>query len=532
MVEKRVLERSFAELKKAQEKLQSAQNSIAEAKQESEYAQSLLKLFLDHNPALSFVKDEKGKYLYVNRSFLKFFKINETDLLGKTDFEWLKEDIARQFTENDDRVRATGKCLETIETVEFPSGAIRSLVHKFPIVEPSGKHLVGGIAIDITERLRLEELQAELAAIVDSSRDAIIGISKDGIIGTWNAGAKSMLGYSDEEVVGKNLDAVVMSEAASEPIKIFLEKGELEQHETAWTTKNGHHIHVSIVVSPIQPEEGKLTGFSVVARDITTRIEMENALRSATNEISLARDQALEASALKSTFVSNISHELRTPLAGILGMLELLLSTDLTEEQRPLAKTIDECATSLLAMVNDILDLSKIEAGKMNAEVEPFNLIYLVQECSRLMASAAREKQLIFTTKIDDRIPNFVRGDQKRVRQTLLNITGNAIKFTEFGAVNLEVTLEDQAAQAIVVRFSVGDTGIGIAEEKQRLLFQAFSQVDSSSTRKYHGTGLGLYISKQLVDLMGGTIQLQSKKGQGTLCSFTVPFKPYGTGSQ
>jgi PAS domain S-box-containing protein len=532
MVEKRVLERSFAELKKTQEQLQSAQNSIAEAKQESEYAQSILKLFLDHNPALSFVKDDKGKYIYVSRSFLKFFKMNEKDILGKTDFEWLKEDIARQFIDNDNRVRATGKSLETIEIVEIPGGAIRSLVHKFPIVEPSGAQLIGGIAIDITERLRLQELQAELAAIVDSSRDAIIGVNKDGIIRTWNVGAKSMLGYTPEEVIGLNLDTVVMNERASEPLQALLEKGELEQIETAWTTKNGHHIHVSIVVSPIHPEEGKLTGFSVVARDITTRIEMENALRAATDEISLARDQALEASALKSTFVSNISHELRTPLAGILGMLELLLSTDLTEEQRPLAKTIEECATKLLAMVNDVLDLSKIEAGKMNAEVEPFNLIYLVQQCSRLMASAARDKQLIFTTTIDDRIPNFVRGDQKRVRQTLLNITGNAIKFTEFGAVNVEVTLEEEAGQAIVVRFSVGDTGIGIAEEKQRLLFQSFSQVDSSSTRKYPGTGLGLYISKQLVDLMGGTMNLQSKKGQGTLCSFTVPFKAYGKSSQ
>lgn len=517
----------------------SMQGSAAAAQNEFDHAQRLLKDFLNYNPALSFIKDEQGKYLYANKRFLEFFNVSEEDFIGKTDFEWLPEHIARQFTENDQYVRSTGKALETIESVPFPNGVIRSLVHKFLIKDRSGRQLVGGIAIDITERLHIEDLQAELAAIVNSSHDAMIATTEDGTIRTWNTGAERMLGYTSEEVIGRKLNDFLVGadeglgrmymhegivNAMPEPL---LESG-VKQYEAAWRAKDGHPIDVSVAVSPIKPGQGIVTGFSFVARDITSRIETEQALRHATTELSIARDHALEASALKSAFVSNVSHELRTPLTGIVGTIELLMNTGLSGEQRSLAKTVEECSRCLLVLVNDILDLSKIEAGKIVTEVLPFNLIFLFQDCARLMAPGARQKNVILRTNIDHRIPDFVQGDQKRVRQTLLNLIGNSIKFTEAGEINVEASVQAETEQTITVRFTIKDTGIGISAEEQRLLFRPFSQVDSSSTRNYSGTGLGLYISKQLAEIMGGTIQIDSKRGEGTSCWFTVPFRRYG----
>lgn len=258
----------------------------------------------------------------------------------------------------------------------------------------------------------------------------------------------------------------------------------------------------------------------------TKQLEMANQeLERLNRDLEIARDQAIEASNLKSAFVANISHELRTPLAGVIGLNELLLTTRLTPEQQELAKSIHDGAQSLLTIVNDILDLSKIEAGKAELEAVPFNAIFLVQDISRLLAATAKHKGLKLGTFVDQTIPQFVIGDPTRVRQVLLNLIGNSIKFTEKGEVNVRATVESQDAENVVIRFSVSDTGIGISEEDRRFLFQPFSQVDSSNTRKYGGTGLGLSISKRFVMMMGGEIGVESEKGQGSTFWFLVPFR-------
>ena len=306
---------------------------------------------------------------------------------------------------------------------------------------------------------------------------------------------------------------------------VKLKNGEdIDQYETRHVKKDGSQIQVSVTLSPVCDATKSVIGISLVARDITKRKEMEDTLKLTTKELALARDQALEASNLKSAFVANISHELRTPLSAILGMQQLLLDTTLTDEQREYANIVQSSAQSLLEIVKDILDLSRIEAGKFQLENIPFNVLYLVQDCARLMSESAREKHLAFMTHIDQGIPELVLGDAERLRQMLLNLISNSIKFTETGGITVHATIDCEDKNTVTIRFAVQDSGIGVSADDQRHLFKPFTQVDNSSTRKYGGTGLGLSICKHLVEMMGGEIGVESDKGKGSLFWFKVQF--------
>ncbi len=241
----------------------------------------------------------------------------------------------------------------------------------------------------------------------------------------------------------------------------------------------------------------------------------------------LARDQALEASNLKSSFVANISHELRTPVTGVMGMNELLMRTELTPHQKDLASSIQEAAKSLHLIVNDILDLSKIEAGKMTLQRLLLNLPEMVRESINMLLPAAQKKGLVLNCLIDPHLEEHgsnLSGDPVRVNQVLLNLMGNAVKFTDHGQIDVEAIVLKRDESRTLVKFSVTDTGIGIDEEVKKVLFQPFTQADESTTRKYGGTGLGLTISKLLVELMDGEIGVESQKNKGSTFWFIVPF--------
>ena len=371
---------------------------------------------------------------------------------------------------------------------------------------------------DITKRKQEQEARSRLAAIVESSEDAILSKTLDGEIISWNGGAERLYGYRADEIVGRHVSMLVPPERAGEIDKLLerIRRGErISQLETVRVTKDGRRVDVSLSASPVKDENGTVIGAAAIARDISERKRVEG-------ELAAARDQAIEAFRLKSHFLANTSHEIRTPMNGVIGMAGLLLETDLSSEQREYAEAIRSSAEALLAILNDILDFSKIEAGKLDLETVDFELATVVEDVAELLAQQAHAKGLEVATHIRPGVPPVARGDGGRLRQILMNLVGNAIKFTSSGEVRVTVGCLEEAEKEVLLRFDVTDTGIGISSGDQSRLFAPFLQADSSTTRQYGGTGLGLAICKQLVELMGGEIGVESEPGKGSNFWFTL----------
>ena len=264
-------------------------------------------------------------------------------------------------------------------------------------------------------------------------------------------------------------------------------------------------------------------GLETAVANRTRELDTKNAqLKDSVEAMNRAKDAAIEAAKAKGIFLANMSHEIRTPMNGVLGMLELLQDTPLNKEQNNFLKTAHASADTLLQIINDILDFSKIEAGKMDIECIDMDPKVLTEDVCALLAATAREKQLELNCYTDTQLPRKLQGDPLRLRQVLTNLLSNAVKFTEQGSITVRVRLMAQQKQSVIVRFSVEDTGIGIPPETQKKLFSSFTQADGSTTRKFGGTGLGLTISRQLVNLMGGDIRVISEKGKGSLFSFEI----------
>ena len=271
---------------------------------------------------------------------------------------------------------------------------------------------------------------------------------------------------------------------------------------------------------PMRNPEGKIIGTFGVSKDITP-------LKEAEGQLAHARDAALESAKVKAEFLANTSHEIRTPMNAIIGMTGLLLDTSLNEQQRDFLTTIRDSADALLEIINDILDFSKIEAKKLEIEKVPFDLREAVESTIDLLAERAQSKNLSLGCLVYEDVWTRVIGDPGRLRQILMNLIGNAIKFTEQGEVIVRVQPVSETASRVDLLIEILDTGIGIPEEAQSRLFQPFTQADGSLTRRYGGTGLGLTISKQLTEMMGGEIGLESKLGQGSAFRIKLPFEGY-----
>ncbi|GEM_PF-2280831 len=319
-------------------------------------------------------------------------------------------------------------------------------------------------------------------------------------------------------------------------LKRYAKKGRAEtDFEEELETLSGLRLFEIKIKSMLDVSE-KYAGKVVLLHDITERkraqkeiVEAKKALekvntrlKDAVVEAHRLASEARSASEAKSSFLANMSHEIRTPMNGIVGMTSLLLETSLSDEQREFTGIIRSCADNLLAIINDILDFSKIEAGKLDMEILDFNLRTIIEDMSDVLAVKAHEKGLEYNWYIEPAVPLMLKGDPGRLRQVLLNIMGNAIKFTEKGEVSLWISIERAASTRCTIRFTITDTGIGIPRDKQSAIFDSFTQADISTTRRFGGTGLGLAISKKLVSLMDGRIEMKSAKGRGSTFWFTV----------
>ncbi len=389
------------------------------------------------------------------------------------------------------------------------------------LVEDDGDLFIEGTAIDITERRRMERELRKIAAVVEASSDFIGIASLDGKVQFVNQAGRRYVGIDPVRPLN---DTHILDYAADEDrqraidtvLPQVMEQGQWAGETRFKNFRTGVLIPMwTSVFSVTEPGTNRPMAIATICRDLTERKRVENEIRAA--------QQAAEAGNLaKSRFLANMSHEIRTPMNGILGMTRLLLATDLSPEQRHYAAVVLSSGETLLALVNHILDLSKIEAGKVVLEKVDFEVATVLEGATQPLALEAHSKGLEFSVVVGAGVPRFLRGDPVRLRQVIANLTANAVKFTSQGSVRIVVEVTGQDERRVTLRLTVRDTGIGIPEGKAADLFSPFVQADESTTRKFGGTGLGLSISKQLVDLMGGRIGFESGPGQGACFWFTT----------
>ncbi len=374
----------------------------------------------------------------------------------------------------------------------------------------------------VVERKKADMELKEFKTTLDQTKDAVFIFDPETLLFTYvNQGAMKQLGYSEEEMLQISpidIKPEFTEESFKEIISTLITGSEKSIFfETVHEHKDGHHIPVDIllqyVVRPNEPSR-----FVAIVRDISEQKRI-NA------ELELAKDEAEAATRAKSSFLANMSHEIRTPMNAIIGMSHVVLKSELTNKQQGQLKKILGAATSLLGLINDILDFSKIEANRLELEKQPFNLDDILHSLSTVVQSKAEDNgiELIFDVGLD--VPRMLIGDSLRLGQVLTNLTTNAIKFTEKGHVIVKVERISEFEETSLFKFSVTDTGIGIPEQKKNILFEAFSQIDTSTTRKYGGTGLGLSISARLVNMMGGEIKIDSTPGIGSTFHFSIKLK-------
>jgi PAS domain S-box-containing protein len=383
----------------------------------------------------------------------------------------------------------------------------------------TGRSEVGELALAFDAMAaRVEEGRASLmsTAVLEASSDLLL-IVREGIVTYASGASASLLGTPSAALAGTRLEDMVHAEDT--PTLLGTTAGSDSENavvQVRFVTARGW-VETEVAVVDLR-EDPEVRGMALSIRDVTERKQAEVALEE-------ARDAAVEGSRLKSNFLATMSHEIRTPMNGVIGLTGLLLTTDLDQRQAQYAEGVRGAGEALLAIINDILDFSKVEAGKLELEEIDFDLVQVVEEAAVLVADAAQQKGVELLAYCSPDLPIGVRGDPTRVRQVLLNLVSNAVKFTDHGEVVVRGLLADQDPSGVVVRFEVTDTGPGIPENSRQRLFQPFTQADSSTTREFGGTGLGLAISHRLVQAMGGAIGVDSQIGSGSTFWFTLPLR-------
>ena len=366
---------------------------------------------------------------------------------------------------------------------------------------------------------RLRDQQFYTRSLIESNIDAIMTTDPSGIITDVNKQMEALTGCTRDELIGAPFKGYFTDpDRAEAAIKRVLSEKSVTDYELTARARDGKQTVVSYNATTFYDRNRTLQGVFAAARDVTERKRVEA-------ELQQAKAAAESASRTKSDFLASMSHEIRTPMNAIMGIADLLAKTTLTPEQDKYVQIFLRAGDNLLNLINDILDLSKVEASQLELEQTGFSLKDHLEKVTEMVAARAHEKRLAMVCEIDPGVPNDLVGDPTRLRQVLLNLLGNAIKFTESGEVTLRVAPDTNPSVPTALRFTVSDTGIGIPREKLARVFERFTQADSSTTRRFGGSGLGLTISKRLVELMGGRIWVESEVGKGSVFAFAVPFE-------
>lgn len=493
------------------------------------HERDLFNILMENITDAIYFKNKKGEFIRVNTPMARRFGARGTeDMIGKTDFDFFAKSHAKEAWEDEQQIMETGQPIINKEEKEiWPNGDITwALTTKMPLRNPRGE-VIGtfGVSKDITKLKKyskiIEEKKKYFEALFNSSMNGILSLNEKSEVLDVNQAFESMFGYTKKELLGRDIDPLLSGSEEmlkqAKQITKAIQSGERVVLETVRSKKSGEKIDVKIYGSPIMLN-GKKIGVLGIYHDITERKEYERQLKE-------AKEKAEEANQAKTQFLSNISHEIRTPMNAIIGFSELLQDLVDRDESLEYLKLIHSNARSLLDLINDILDLSKISAGKMNLDYTNFDLSEVFSELEDLFQVKIQNKQIDYIQDLPDDIPE-IKLDRNKLKRVLVNLIGNAIKFTDEGYVKLGLDVVNERNQndnkIADLEFFVEDSGMGVATKERKRIFEPFSQQIGQDSAKYGGTGLGLAISKKIVENMNGKISLKEKDGKGSIFKFIL----------
>ena len=513
----KILEEKSLELYQANQKLQSLYSSL-----EHRY-----KNIVDQANDIIYRGDANGYCIYINPATTRILGYNEEELLGKHFTELVTEDqleaVVAFYTKQQKELMENSYFEFTVKTKD---GKKKWLGQNVNLIVDQGRILgISAVARDITIQKQTEEQvkrnETKYRRIIENMLLGLLEVDTEGKVISANSRFTEMTGYSESELIGKEPSKLLMDEENQQVINQKnkeREVGESSVYEVKCKSKNGSELWLMISGAPRFNKEGEFIGSTGIHMDIT---EQKNLL----SQLQKAKQSAEDSSKAKETFLAHMSHEIRTPLNSVLGMTHLLQETEPNEEQKEYLEAIKYSSEILLNIISDILDISKIEAGEAEFNESTFDLVELVKAQQRTFAFRMQEKKVDVNLKVDPKLNHQLIGDKLFINQILMNLLGNAAKFTEKGSIDIEVEKGKETSEYVFIQFQIKDSGIGIEEDQLKHIFESFKQADQNTALTYGGTGLGLSIVKHLVNLHGGSIRVESEPQKGTCFEILIPFK-------